>query len=88
MFPISFDESNGVIDKPPNVDREVCDALSVWRGDIPIESGEVIPGIVSCWKLTKEELDQINKTGRVWVYVYGYVQPMLSLSGIHPFKKE
>lgn len=81
MIPTSFEESNHVYDKPSNMSRDVCDALSVWKGTI----GDQGMGVISCWKLTKEELEEINKTGRVWVYHYGdYLQP--HYVGIHtPF---
>lgn len=44
--------------------------------------------IISCWKLTKEELEQINKTGVIWFSVMGQSQPPIWLGTENPFKKE
>ena len=60
-----------------------CDALSVWRG--LTQGGQ--PVVISCWKLTKEELEEINKTGRVWLWVHGLTMPPVSLEVSHPFKE-
>ena len=37
------------------------------------------PVVISCWKLTKEELDLINKTGRVYLTVLGETMPPVAL---------
>ena len=44
--------------------------------------------IISCWKLTKEELEQINKTGVIWFSVMGQSQPPIWLGTENPFKEE
>ena len=44
--------------------------------------------IISCWKLTKEELEQINKTGVIWFSVMGQSQPPVWLGTENPFKEE
>lgn len=44
--------------------------------------------IISCWKLTKEELEQINKTGVIWFSVMGQLQPPIWLGTENPFKEE
>ena len=43
-----------------------------------------IPVVVSCWKMTAEELAEINRTGRVWLVVWGVTQPPVSLCGEKP----
>jgi hypothetical protein len=80
MIATSFDESNKVFDKPPNMEN--CDALSVWVGTTP----ENEPIVISCFKCTKEELDEINRTGRVWVFHYGLSLQPHALVGTNPFK--
>jgi hypothetical protein len=84
MIPTSFDESNHVLDKPKDMAREQCDALSVFVG----QTQDGLPVVISCWKLTKEELEQINKTGRVWLWVYGAGMPPVSLTVENPFKSQ
>ena len=82
MIPTSFDESNGVLDKPPGMTYDECEVLSVWRG----ESSDGVPLVVSQWKPTREELDEINRTGRVWLIVLGHTMPPASLDGNSPFE--
>jgi hypothetical protein len=81
MTPASFDESNVVLDKPQDMSYDECDALSVLR----TETTEGLPVVISCWKPTKEELDEIIKTGRVWLTIYGYTMPPAYVSGTKPW---
>lgn len=82
MIPTSFDESNHVLDKPQDMDRADCDALSVWVGPTP----QGFPVVISCWKLTKEELEEIQRTGRVWLWVFGVTMPPVALETAKPFQ--
>lgn len=84
MIAASFPESNHVLDKPPEMDRETCTALSVFVGQTPAPGA--CPVVISCWKLTKEELEQINKTGRVWLWVFGCGMPPVALETKNPFE--
>ena len=82
MFPTDFEQSNTILDKPPDMDRQECDALNVWRGALP--NGQ--PVVVSCWKVTKEELAAIQATGRVYLMVWGGTMPPVALLGSDPFE--
>lgn len=82
MIPSSFDESNEVLDKPPGMTYDECVALSVWRG----ESADGVPLVVSQWRPTREELAEINRTGRVWLTVLGVTMPPVAISGDSPFE--
>ena len=75
----SFGESNCVLDKPGDMSYDECQALSVLRAKT--DGG-------ACWKFTKEELDEINKTGRVWLMVYGLTMPPACVCGLKPFRSE
>jgi len=83
MIPASFDESNCVLDKPPDMDRGKCEALSVWRG----MSNDQIPMVVSCWKLTRDEVEELVKTGRIWLTVIGTTMPPVYLGVPSPFEE-
>lgn len=80
MYPVSFDGSDMVLEKPPGTTHEEVECLAVQR---------VINGrhqaVLSCWMLTKEELDEINRTGRIWLMVMGETMPPVSLDGIKPY---
>lgn len=47
--------------------------------------GTDTPVIVSCWKVTPEELAEINRTGRVWLQLIGERMVPALLSGTNPF---
>ena len=40
---------------------------------------------ISCWKLTEAELDEVKRTGVVWLHVWGG-HPPVSLAGESPFE--
>lgn len=80
MVPADFAESNGVLSRPPDMTDEECDPLCVLHSNLPDQT----PVVVSCWKVTKEELEEIQRTGRVWLIVVGHTMPPVILSGIKP----
>ena len=81
MFPCGFDESNGALSRPPGEAFEDCEALEVLHG---IDDQKRLV-VVSCWKVTKEELEEINRTGRVWLMLWGSQIPPANVSGVKPF---
>lgn len=40
--------------------------------------------VISCWKMTREELQTIQKTGRVWLVVLGQTMPPVMILGEKP----
>jgi len=85
MVPSAFDEETGVIDPPPGWTPEECAPLSVYRGPLQVEGGAVVPVVVSCWKPDAQELAEINRTGRVWLIVWGATMQPAALAGVNPF---
>ncbi|QIV65890.1 hypothetical protein Cp1R7AA1_129 [Mesorhizobium phage Cp1R7A-A1] len=41
--------------------------------------------VISAWRFTPEEIDQIVQTGIVWCQVKGHTQPAVYLTGNYPF---
>ncbi len=78
MVPCSFEESDCVMSAPPGME-EAVDPLSVVMGTM-----EGVPMVVSCWKPTREELDEITRTGRVWLMILGDTMPPVYLQGYKP----
>ena len=76
MIACAFDEETTVLDPPSGIEN--CDPLPV---RVVQETREMPPLLISCWKLTKEELEEVNKTGRVWLAVCGRAMPPVVLSG-------
>lgn len=81
MVPASFEESDAFLGPPPGVSDEDCESLSIKRA--VTEQGQ--PVVISCWKMTREELEEINRTGRVWLLVWGHTMPPAALAGMKPF---
>lgn len=73
MKPIQFKEQN------VTYKAEGCN-------DLPAHKAK--DQIISCWKLTKEELEQVNKTGVIWFSVMGQSQPPIWLGTDNPFIQE
>jgi len=69
MKAVEFDEQSHKIaeDQP---EYETLPAL------IDVEQGVVI----SCWKLSEAELEEINKTGLLWVSQMNFNQPLQPIS--------
>lgn len=82
MHPTAFDEETNVIFPPPGVDADVIPPLSVWMGRDAHNNNVTI----SCWKPTKEELEEIVRTGRVWLMMWTHECPPVCLSGEIPFE--
>ena len=82
MIASSFDESNCMMDTPQGVDPDQIIPLSVC---FSVSMMWQVPVTVTCWKLTKEELENIQKTGRVWVTLMGHGMPPILPSGFSPF---
>lgn len=82
MIPVAFDEENAVLDSPPQI-ADICEPLSVWVG----QSQTGIPLVISCWKVTLEEIIEIQRTGRIWLTVMGAGMPPVQVSGTKPFEE-
>lgn len=77
MIPVDFPQRNRVLEKPKGMTDEECSDLEIFT------DGKVC---VSCWQLNKEELELIQKTGKVYlVVVSGKTQPPVSLHVESPF---
>jgi len=81
-LPTQFPQSNFVFKKPSNMTDEECFELPVCKtNDI---AG--LPVIVTCWRLSKEDLEEINKSGVVWVQIVGHGMPPISVYTENPFE--
>jgi hypothetical protein len=86
MLPVSFPENNFVFTKPQGMTDEQCSDLPVWRGNVPVdEAGTMFPAIISCWQLSKEDIEEIQKTGRIWLSITATGMPPVSVFAENPF---
>ena len=87
MLPTTFPQSNKVFTKPKGWTDEQCSDLPVWVGSVMIdEFNNLAPAIISCWKLSKEDLEEIQKTGQIWLSITGQGMPPVSLFTENPFR--
>lgn len=86
MLPVDFPARNFVYQKPEGWTDEQCSDLPVWKGSAPIDDhGNTAPTIISCWKLSKEDLEEIQKTGVIWLSISNTGVPPVSLFTENPF---
>lgn len=81
MLPTSFPEQNIVLGRPIDMTDEQCVSLPAWVG----KNDEGLPCIISKWKLSKEDLEEINRTGEVWLQVIGSAMPPVGIFTQYPF---
>lgn len=80
-MPIDFEHANANFHKPKDMTDEQCQTLPAWRGNYP--DGQSV--IISCWKLSKEDIEEVLKTGVVWLHVVGGITPPVSIDTQNPF---
>jgi hypothetical protein len=81
MLPVDFTERNFVFTKPNDMTDEQCSDLPVFKG----QTSDGFPCIVSCWKLSKEDLEEVTKNGVVYLSITGHGMPPVSLFTENPF---
>jgi len=64
-YPVKFNGANVVLKAPPG-QEETCGDLHVFRNRSMV---------VSCWELEPAELQEIARTGRIYLSVQGPTQP-------------
>jgi hypothetical protein len=72
MIPTNFDHSNAILTPPDGMDEDECGSLFVFSGN----DDDGLHWDISCWKLTADELRDINETGRIWLHVVGRHPPV------------
>jgi hypothetical protein len=77
VTPHHFKESNKVLGKPSSMSDEECAALPIYTNGAYC---------VSCWDLTDEDIANIVKMRKLWVYVWsGTTQPPICPQSFSPF---
>lgn len=85
MLPTTFEQVNFTFTKPKDMTNEQCMDLPVWKGNAKDENGNESPVIISCWKLSYEDLQEIQKTGCIYLSISGHGMPPVSLFTENPF---
>lgn len=77
MRAVDFPESNKILGKPKSMTDEECYDLEIFT------DGQQC---ISAWELNKEELELIQKTGRIYLSILsGQTQPPVWLAVENPF---
>lgn len=71
-----------VFTKPADMTDEECMDLPVFKGTY----ADGLPSIISCWQLSKEDLEEIQRTGKVWLRIVGHGMPPVSVFTENPFQ--
>jgi hypothetical protein len=67
--PVDFEGANFVYRAPDRVPQNECSDLSCFVNEVQT---------ISCWRLTKAELAEVQRTGVVWLSVWGHpIAPQL-----------
>jgi len=82
MLPFEFPESNDVLRKPADMTEEECSDLPIARFKYP----DGMRGVCSFWKLNKEELEEIQQTGGIYILFVGDTHPPFHPQVENPFK--
>lgn len=82
MIPTTFEHANFVYTKPKGMTDEQCFDLPVYKG---IDQDKN-PVIISCWKLSKEDLEDVQKSGCVYLQIVSYAMPPVVLYTENPFE--
>jgi len=85
MIPKEFLGANSTLKKPKNWKDDQCSDLPVFQVNDPTLKTLIR---TSCWEVTPEEMQEIQRTGEVWLTVVGASHPPVLLQGISPFKIE
>lgn len=72
MIACSFDEANGDLGPPPGLTEDQVHSLRVFKG----HDQNGFFHVVSCWRVTPEEIEKIKETGRVWMISLGGMAPV------------
>lgn len=82
---INFPGANVRLDAPPGLEEQVHDIVA-YKG--PCTCGDCPEQVVTCWRLSPEELEQVKKTGVVWLYLMGPSMQPAYIGTDSPFHQE
>ena len=81
MMPTELDQMNLAFSKLQDMTDEECAPLHVFKGKDTLG----MPVIISCWTLSKEDLEEIQRSGKIYLTICGTGMPPVSLQVESPF---
>ena len=82
MIPVKFEQANKVYTAPAGMTVEQCGDLHAYKGEM--HDGQQV--VISCFQLTQEELDEVKRTGKVWLWVFGAGMPPVAVDTKNPWR--
>lgn len=76
---LTFDEANCIMKAPESMPD--CMDLKTWRGN----QQDGTPVVISKFQPSKEDLEELNRGGSIYLYVIGVSMPPVSLQTENPF---
>lgn len=82
MKPVKFEQANFDWGAPQGQEENVG-SMPAYKGT---EGGTNWPVSISCWELSQEEMEEVKRTGKVWLRVYGPQRhPVVSIGTSDPW---
>lgn len=83
MEPANFDGTNATMGPPNGMTDDQCGTIFAQMTTLNLIGGPM-PCTITCWKPSRAELDEIERTGRVWLTVLGHGMPPVILGAEKP----
>ena len=80
---IAFPQANNHLEAGPSGIGHVMPVLIAAAADEGPLKG--LPQMVTCWKLSKDEIAEVLRTGKVWLRVLGDTHPPVQVQAEAPF---
>lgn len=85
MQGVKFPQQTTVYGKPEGWKDEDCYGLPVNQAYYQNSNGYGVPCLISCWQLSPEELEEVKRTGKIFLSITGAGMPPVSLYTADPF---
>lgn len=73
MEPSNFDGSNAIYGPPRGMSESEVRSIFAYHG--PVYDWPGTNNTVVCWKPRQDEIDEIQRTGQVWIVMMGGLAP-------------
>lgn len=74
MIPIDFPQTNTVLKSPPDLEGS-CQEIRAYQGEVVGGIWDGSQVVVTAWKPSPEELEELNNGGSVFLHVMGGLPP-------------
>ena len=85
METAAFDEANITMNEPDGWSPDQCNSIRARRHSVILHGGVEVPVVTTCWKPTAKELDEIRRTGRLYLSCVGQSMPPVLLAANPPW---